>query len=330
MRSNPEAVGVQSTMSPRARSSWALLFALVISAASSACASDPGDEVCLDQAERIVSNGISPNGVGLNGIMPNGANLNGIVMNGVSMNGIMPNGTSFNGIALNGSELVGVARDGQPISGADMVGTTLSGQLSDGSTLPLRIDAAAPLDGANADVWAYSISYKAEGGWAPLCTSATQAIPLAGTWNLASGVPGAGSWSESSDSFTLACRGAALAKCVELGYKPWKTVDGVLLRDHHQACTRMVRADYCGDGRSWTADGTPINLYDNVGLQADEASWAVDAAWSPEGAVCVGSIRDFQPGTPSCVQALRDPSCGSFSEGVLLVDEYDQECAGPG
>ena len=51
---------------------------------------------------------------------------------------------------------------------------------------------------------------------------------------------------------------------MELGYKPWKTVGGVSLRDHHQTCTRVLRADYCGNGVSHTQDGTLINIWDTL------------------------------------------------------------------
>jgi hypothetical protein len=84
----------------------------------------------------------------------------------------------------------------------------------------------------------------------------------------------------------------------------------------------MLRADYCGDGSSWTVNGTPINLYDDLGIQADDAAWAVDAEWTADGAVCTNHIREFQPGTPSCVELLHDPACGDFSGGALLIDEY--------
>lgn len=35
-------------------------------------------------------------------------------------------------------------------------------------------------------------------------------------------------------------------------------------RAHVQACTRMAMADYCGDGRSHTMEGTPIAIYDRA------------------------------------------------------------------
>jgi hypothetical protein len=73
---------------------------------------------------------------------------------------------------------------------------------------------------------------------------------------------------------------------------------------------------------SWTANGTPINLYDGIGIQADDATWAVDAEWTAEGAICTNHIRDFQPGAPSCVPDLTDPACGTFAGGALIINEY--------
>ena len=54
----------------------------------------------------------------------------------------------------------------------------------------------------------------------------------------------------SDKGFTLTCAADAQGKCVRFGYKPWKVVrGGVSLADYHQACIRMVRADYCGNHR---------------------------------------------------------------------------------
>ncbi len=271
-------------------------------------------------------NGVSLNGVSLNGVSLNGVSLNGVSLNGMSLNGVSLNGVSLNGVSLNGSELGGVTGTGQPLAGSLLAGATFQGQLSDGSSLPLRIDSAAHLDGSNGDVWAYGVSFLANESWKRLCGTKdgeqVLAVPLAGSWDFGSGVAGGGSWTASDSAFTLGCRGTALAKCVEFGYKPWKTFAGTSLRDHHQACTRMLRADYCGDGKSWTSNGTPINVYDDLGIQADEATWAVDAEWTGAGAVCTNHIRDFQAGSPSCVPELQDPSCGDFSGGALLIDEY--------
>jgi hypothetical protein len=280
-------------------------------------------------------NGMSLNGMSLNGMSLNGMSLNGMSLNGMSLNGMSLNGMSLNGMSLNGTALTGRTASGQTLSGSALVGARLKGLLSNGGTLDLRIDTAATLPAPNNDVWTYTVRYAlADGTWAPLCGTssgvAVPAIPLAGTWNYGAGVEGGGSWTASSTSFTFACRDTALAKCVELGYKPWKTVGGVQLRNHHQACTRMLRADYCGNGQSWTQDGTLINLYDGLGIQTDAAAWKVDAEWLPSGARCIDELRDFHNGRPTChgakVSAGKGAGgpCGTFGKGALLIDEYQQ------
>src|SRR5690606_3262165 len=90
---------------------------------------------------------------------------------------------------------------------------------------------------------------------------------------------------------TWACRGAALAKCVEWGYHPEGTVSSTLLSDHHQACTRMVRADYCGDGEHHTENGTVIDVDDSLGINEFETSWVIEAAWGEDGALCLNEPR---------------------------------------
>jgi hypothetical protein len=193
----------------------------------------------------------------------------------------------------------------------------------------VRLDSATPLTGSNADVWAYGVSYLSGSTWLPMCGTAggvpVLAIPLGGTWNNGSGVFGGGAWSSSSASFTLACRGAALAKCVELGYKPWVTRNGTLLRNHHQACTRAIRADYCGNGRSYTADGTVINIYDAIGLQADATAWPLDAAWTASGAQCLHTTRAWstRQTVPSCL-LLKTVTCGVLGGGALITTEYQK------
>ncbi len=49
------------------------------------------------------------------------------------------------------------------------------------------------------------------------------------------------------------CRDAALAKCVEWGYKPWTRRSA---RGSTRPARALVRADYCGDGVAHTQPGT--------------------------------------------------------------------------
>ena len=47
----------------------------------------------------------------------------------------------------------------------------------------------------------------------------------------------------------ITCTGGAKGKCIRFGYQPWRTLpDGTSLDPYYQACVRLVRADYGGDG----------------------------------------------------------------------------------
>ena len=104
---------------------------------------------------------------------------------------------------------------------------------------------------------------------------------LAGTWD------GTGAHRDGSD-VTYACPQGVLAKCVRWGYKPWTAG-----RDAHQACTRMARADYCGDGVPHTRNGTLIDMFDDRGIQRPDSpvGFSFEAGWGPQGAVCVREPR---------------------------------------
>ena len=285
---------------------------------------DDSAEFDVDELEESIGE-TSQEVMTTNGMSINGMSINGMSINGMSINGMSINGMSINGMSINGSQLTGVKSDGQAISGAGFVGANMTGTLTSGATVGLRVDSAQLLPAPNNDVWAYGMSYQLAGttSWSPMCgSSSTLAIPLTGTWNLGQGVAGGGSWSASATTFTFGCRGAALAKCVELGYKPWKVVGGVSLRSHHQACTRMIRADYCGDGKAWTQDGTPINVYDSLNIQTDAGAFKLDAEWTPAGARCIWRLRDFQNGKPSCETIKKLDGCGTFKSGGLIISEY--------
>ena len=271
-----------------------------------ACSTQPQAQTNTANQMLVGDNGISVNGMSVNGMSVNGTSLNGVSVNGMSVNGVSVNGTALNGISPNGTSVNGTA----------FIGATLSALLSDGSTLTMRIDDIVPLTGANSDVLGYAVSADTDDGWTPVCGyepdgSVKLALAVPGVWNLSTG-----GWSDDGTAFSLACRHASVAKCVEFGYKSW-----LGYADHHHACVRMLRADYCGDGTPHTVNGTLINLYDDVGIQADAESWPVDAEWGPDGALCVNHNRGGAQ--PSCYAAKYSASCGSFSSGALLIDEYD-------
>ena len=149
--------------------------------------------------------------------------------------------------------------------------------------------------------------------WTPLCVTTlpksydpthgtyTYAIPMEKVWD------GTGARrDEVSDRFTFACMSGAIAKCYAWGYRPWVSDDS---KKVHQACTRMARADYCGDGKPHTQEATTINIEDDLGVQAHDPSGAAgempfEAGWSEAGAVCLSKYRwDHLPidaNTPLC------------------------------
>ncbi|MCU0687248.1 MAG: pentapeptide repeat-containing protein [Polyangiaceae bacterium] len=316
------------------------LFALAL-ATGCAQGADEADEnftgVPTDVGQ-LAPTEISPNGVSLNGTSLNGASLNGTSLSGVTLNYVNLAGATLGGVPLTNVDLHATnfsgKKSGTAISNAGFVGATFSGILSNSSTLRLRVDSRTQLTGSNTDLYAYSISYETSSGWSPLCgldgTQPVQAMPLDGYWDQRQGVTGGGAFTNSSTRFTFACRQHVIAKCVELGYKPWKTVGGVGLQNHHQACTRLLRADYCGDGKSWTVDGTSINLYDNLGVQTDSQPWTVEAEWTAAGARYVTTTtrrRYLMLGAtvPACVPAKVSATTGQsshYSTGTLLINEY--------
>ena len=122
----------------------------------------------------------------------------------------------------------------------------------------------------------------------------------------------------------LTCTSGAEGKCILLGYRPWESVGATSLRDIHAACIRMIRADYGGDGTSHTRDGTLIAFRDNLGIRDFPADndMPFEAAWGPDGAVCVARPRiaeiltldDLAKAYPSLAGAIGPKAC---EEGIM-------------
>lgn len=276
----------------------------VLSAALAGCSSEtiPSSE----DVEQVAQDVLTENGLALNGLHMNGARVNGLHVTGLHVNGTTLNGSHVVGTKLEGTVFSGKV-DGNTVSGPAFSGAVMTATIAGHQgTLKVRIDEVSPSD--DADINLYDVSVLAPGApaWQPLCTDLNgervQAIPLRGYWDESQGTPTGGDHFDEPDEFTFACMGYSLAKCVEIGYKPWKTTvqcasPGVCkvipLSYHHQACTRMLRADYCGDGTPTTRDGTLVDVADNVGMEtpAAPASWLFEAEWSPEGAACVKNTR---------------------------------------
>ncbi|MEZ4379836.1 MAG: ADYC domain-containing protein [Nannocystaceae bacterium] len=121
-----------------------------------------------------------------------------------------------------------------------------------------------------------------------------------------------GAFTANPDQFTVACRAGAIAKAASWGFTPWEYGFEV-----QELATRMVRADYCGDGTPHTEDGTLVQISDIYGQNAFGEPEGVDeAAW------------DLETGAAICVTAPRigfqDPEVAEFSCGGVALPHCDQ------
>jgi hypothetical protein len=141
-------------------------------------------------------------------------------------------------------------------------------------------------------LYALSEQDSGSGEWRNLCLPDAEGrrlgFPLAGAFTAD------GRYEPTRGGILLTCTGGAEAKCIRFGYKPWGFgPNHVALAPYYQTCVRLVRADYCGDGIGHTRDGTPIDLFDTIGIQRDEPApgMTFEAAWRADGAVCVRRTR---------------------------------------
>jgi ADYC domain len=275
-------------------------------------------------------NGESLNGESLNGESLNGESLNGESLNGpdtnrftiwTSLENVHQGGTTIQNVQLAATVFTGT-RNGTPIQGADFVGAHFTAMRGSGSPVSLKITSAHEQNG----LWTYGVAYyERNGNWYSICHNSAgtlPAMPLEGVWNHDFGAADGGAHTADSTRFTFACtRVATLAKCVADGYLPWVPQ----LAPYHQACVRMLRADYCGNGVSYTTTGRLVNLYDGLGVQTDTSNFRVEAEWDASGARCVTSARRAPANADlSCVDSTFAASCGDlshFDSGTLIINE---------
>jgi hypothetical protein len=195
-------------------------------------------------------------------------------------------GAAHAALEIEGTEFV-LKEQGRTLRSRDLIGSTLDL----GNGLSVRI-ASVQQDVDDPDIWWHRFQVPGENGWQALCEPDGQGLsrgfPIAGSFSAD------GRYESAPGTLSLTCSSGAQGKCVRFGYAPFKYgADGRPLHDHYSACLRMVRADYCGDGRATTRDGTAIDIYDRVGVQQAEsgADFRFEAGWTADGAVCVHHPR---------------------------------------
>src|SRR5262249_50734974 len=127
------------------------------------------------------------------------------------------------------------------------------------------------------------------------------------------------------------CTTGVIAKCYRWGYRPWVTGYGNLVA-MHWTCTRLARADYCGDGTTHTRDGTEINVWDNAPSPGPiqphgqtPTAMVFEAGWDTGGAVCLSHARWLQGGSLLallCPTRLVAPGLGIL--GATVCDTTSQ------
>jgi len=120
--------------------------------------------------------------------------------------------------------------------------------------------------------------------------------------------------------FTIACPGSAADKLRMFGYGPQSNFAGTghpATPAQRQATLKMVTADYCGGGTSYTENGTYIQWDNAAGTVVMEGELGeVEAVWTSSGAVCLGSTR-----IEDTVVGCNLPSCAghTLAEGEWIT-----------
>jgi hypothetical protein len=183
--------------------------------------------------------------------------------------------------------------DGSVKEGRALAGTVLVFRIN-GEPVRIRIASIAPDPGDKTGTLLLH-DFRLAATDEPLCGPAPDGTQLG--FPLAGHTEPDGRFVETEPAaFELVCTSGGQGKCVRFGYRPWEqAANGGGMREYFNACVRMLRADYCGDGNGWTRDGTMIDLWDDRGIQTSDsgsdAAFSFEAGWTPEGAVCVAHSR---------------------------------------
>jgi hypothetical protein len=226
-------------------------------------------------------------------------------------------------IRVNEGVLSGRTAAGSALEDDDLVGLLLPFLTEEGHRLWIEVTAVAPHPVAE-NLPLYALAVDGRG----LCADPAGGVFVPGIWDETGRRHESVVNGGNNVDTTYSCTAGVIAKCVVWGYRPWDVG-----ADMHEACTRMARADYCGNGVPHTEEGTLIDLYDTRGIQMPVADdgLSFEAAWNEDGAVCVRESRFVDvtsSGTrvyPTCWTSL--PHCETFEEAVDLGAELGNDSA---
>lgn len=223
--------------------------------------------------------------------------------------------TEVVGVMVDGTSLTVTLTDGRILTGPELIGFSFTVADHQGSAVEIRIEGAQPGTSFGGVHWLYDLKMPdATSSWVSYCglgpDGGQLGFPIAGFTD------SAGTFQLVGDAVTFTCTSGVIAKCIRMGYSPWNPMpDNAPVLDRFRACTRMMRADYCGTGQTHTKDGTMINVYDRQSLRRGRSvtGLAFEAAWGPGGALCVARTRWDSLLTLDQLQS----DCGAKLEGRI-------------
>jgi hypothetical protein len=216
-------------------------------------------------------------------------------------------------------ELFGTLASGT-LRGSELIGTTIVITGPTG-TWDIRLDDVSRFDFlvGGGQATSYRFTFKPgnveHGVWTDFCPDESESVTVEGEQHHALVFrgdryhPKTTQVTESLEPWiNIACAGTAVAKLHLLRHtKAGTHIPYVTTIPERQAMLRMLRADYCGNGGSYTEDGTPLRYADRYHWHPDgidlTQSWQralVEAVWDHNGAVCLDLPRLVDPSTISC------------------------------
>ncbi|MCX5512313.1 hypothetical protein C3941_09615 [Kaistia algarum] len=239
-------------------------------------------------------------------------------------------------VGIEGTKFVVTLSDGRTLGSPDLVGAVLSVDNGAAGAERIRIASVAEIATPSGPILLHDLEIEKNGSWQPACEPDPRGRRLG--FPISGRSTGKGSFDPAASGFEIACTSGAFGKCLLFGYHPWKNSASVPMERLYRSCIRMVRADYCGDGRSWTRNGMTIDIFDRFGVQkADNPpNMTLEAAWSPNGAVCIHHARVPSVGTLDAIleacprlAARAATPCDVNAEADLFDNSVDTPDAAP-
>lgn len=258
---------------------------------------------------------------------------------GVLKSVVLDDGRAIDQVQIDNGEVVAIDPLGAAWTGDELLGSrwTLGHNMWLSGKRSMRLSNRAVIDGTPHYTFEHQND---EGEWIGNCAGDTtqtkgpnarilSGFHLDGT---------SGELTPSDARIFIACLNAAVGKAAAWGYydeevgppddqDPPDVGDGPTFAarlDRFELAIRVVRADYCYDGSSWTEAGVALQVEDIWGIRPASAEpGEVEAVWGAEGLLCAGTgrykpdIRELcEEDIPSCDD---DATLSDYPGGLIMT-----------